>query len=168
MVEAILPELLSRAQVIHQCGPGWIAQLTRTAAGLPVGLRDRYHPVPYVGAELADVLAAADVVVSRSGAGTVAELTAVGKPSVLIPLVPSAADEQRQNARYLAEAGAASALLENGPTADRLLAELDALLRDPRARAVMAGAAGALGRVDAADSLALVLLEEARMEDKAG
>ncbi|WP_440071526.1 UDP-N-acetylglucosamine--N-acetylmuramyl-(pentapeptide) pyrophosphoryl-undecaprenol N-acetylglucosamine transferase [Streptosporangium sp. OZ121] len=168
MVEAILPALLSRAQVIHQCGPGWIAQFTRTAAALPVAVRDRYRPVPYVGAELADVFAAADVVVSRSGAGTVAELTAVGKPSVLIPLVPSAADEQRQNARYLAEAGAARALLEDGPTADHLLAELDALLRDPRARAAMAGAAGALGRVDAADSLALVLLEAAGVNGKAG
>lgn len=168
MVETILPELLARAQVLHQCGPDWIGQLTRTAAGLPERLRDRYHPVPYVGAELADVFAAADVVVSRSGAGTVAELTAVGKASVLIPLVPSAADEQRQNARYLAEAGAARALLENGPTAEALLAELDALLRDPGARAAMAGAAGSLGRVDAADALALVLLEEARADGRAG
>ncbi|MEU4836075.1 UDP-N-acetylglucosamine--N-acetylmuramyl-(pentapeptide) pyrophosphoryl-undecaprenol N-acetylglucosamine transferase [Streptosporangium sp. NPDC023615] len=166
MIETILPDLLGRAQVLHQCGPGWIDQLARAADALPGWMRDRYRPVPYVGAELADVFAVADVVVSRSGAGTVAELTAVGKASVLIPLVPSAADEQRQNARYLAEAGAARALLENGPAAEHLMAELDALLRDPRARAAMAAAAGALGRVDAADTLARVLLEEAGADAK--
>ncbi|MFF5206127.1 glycosyltransferase [Streptosporangium sp. NPDC000396] len=161
MVEQILPWLLTRTQVLHQCGPDWIAQLTQAAAGLPAQLRERYQPVAYVGKELADVFAAADIVVSRSGAGTIAELTAVGKPSVLIPLVPSAGDEQRQNARYLAEAGAARALLEDGPRADRLLAELDALLGDPEARALMAKTARSLGRVDAADALARVILEEA-------
>jgi UDP-N-acetylglucosamine--N-acetylmuramyl-(pentapeptide) pyrophosphoryl-undecaprenol N-acetylglucosamine transferase len=161
LIEGILPALLERAQVLHQCGPGWIDQLTRTAEGLPEHLRDRYRPVPYVGEELADVLAAADVVVSRSGAGAVAELTAVGKPSVLIPLVPSAGDEQRQNARYLAESGAARALLENGPEPERLLAELDALLADPRLRADMSKAAKSLGRVDAAGALAGMVLEEA-------
>lgn len=164
MVESILPSLLTRAQVLHQCGPDWIAQLTRTAAGLPEELAARYRPVPYVGDELAHVYAAADIVVSRSGAGTVAELTAVGKPSVLIPLVPSAGDEQRQNARYLVEAGAARALLEAGPQADRLLAELDVLLADPQARASMAKAARSLGRLDAADALARVILEEAGLD----
>ncbi|MBB2910884.1 UDP-N-acetylglucosamine--N-acetylmuramyl-(pentapeptide) pyrophosphoryl-undecaprenol N-acetylglucosamine transferase [Streptosporangium becharense] len=161
LIEEILPALLTRAQVIHQCGPDWIGRFTEAAAALPAELRDRYRPVAYVGGELPHVFAAADVVVSRSGAGTVAELTAVGKASVLIPLVPSAADEQRQNARYLAEAGAARALLDDKPTADRLLAELDLLLRDPATRAAMAGAAQSLGRVDAADALAQVLLAEA-------
>ena len=165
MVEAILPSLLPYAQVLHQCGPDWIAQLTQTAARLPAELRQRYRPVPYVGDELADVFAATDIVISRSGAGTIAELTAVGKPSVLIPLVPSAGDEQRQNARYLVESGAARALLENGPRADRLLAELGVLLGDQAARAHMAAAARSLGRVDAADALAKVILEEAHVTD---
>ncbi|MER5320143.1 UDP-N-acetylglucosamine--N-acetylmuramyl-(pentapeptide) pyrophosphoryl-undecaprenol N-acetylglucosamine transferase [Streptosporangium roseum] len=161
MIEAILPSLLTRAQVLHQCGPDWIDQFTRAAAGLPGELAGRYQPVPYVGDELAHVLAAADIVVSRSGAGTLAELTAVGKPSVLIPLIPSAGDEQRQNARYLVEAGAARALLESGPQAGQLLAELDILLADPQARVTMAKAARSLGRLDAADALARVILQEA-------
>jgi UDP-N-acetylglucosamine--N-acetylmuramyl-(pentapeptide) pyrophosphoryl-undecaprenol N-acetylglucosamine transferase len=161
MIEEILPSLLPRAQVLHQCGPDWIGRLTGVAGELPRELAWRYHPVAYVGAELPDVFAAADVVVSRSGAGTIAELTAIGKPSVLIPLVPAAGDEQRQNARYLAEAGAARALLENGPTADQLLAELDVLLTDPAARAAMAKAAGSLGRLDAAHTLAGLIMNEA-------
>ncbi|MEU0519100.1 undecaprenyldiphospho-muramoylpentapeptide beta-N-acetylglucosaminyltransferase [Streptosporangium sp. NPDC006007] len=162
MVEAILPSLLTRAQVLHQCGADWIARFTEVAAALPPESAARYRPVAYVGDELPHVYAAADVVVSRSGAGTVAELTAVGRPSVLIPLIPSAGDEQRQNARYLAEVGAARALLEAGPSADRLLAELDALLTDRQTRATMAKAARSLGRLDAADALAEVILQEAK------
>ncbi|MEV0967616.1 UDP-N-acetylglucosamine--N-acetylmuramyl-(pentapeptide) pyrophosphoryl-undecaprenol N-acetylglucosamine transferase [Microtetraspora glauca] len=160
MIEEILPSLLTRSQVLHQCGAGWIGQLAQSADRLPEELRRRYHPVPYIGGELADVFAAADIVVSRSGAGTIAELTAVGKPSVLIPLVPSAGDEQRQNARYLAESGAARAILEDKPGADRLLAELNALLGNPGDRAAMAWAAKSLGRLDAADALARVILDE--------
>ncbi|MER7210290.1 UDP-N-acetylglucosamine--N-acetylmuramyl-(pentapeptide) pyrophosphoryl-undecaprenol N-acetylglucosamine transferase [Streptosporangium sp. NPDC000239] len=161
MIEAVLPSLLTRAQVLHQCGAGWIDGLNRTAAALPPELAERYQPVAYVGEELAHVFAAADVVVSRSGAGTIAELTAIGKPSVLIPLIPSAGDEQRQNARYLAEAGAARALLDAGPAPEHLLAELGSLLADPHARATMAKAAKSLGRLDAADALARVVLQEA-------
>ncbi|GHH71512.1 UDP-N-acetylglucosamine--N-acetylmuramyl-(pentapeptide) pyrophosphoryl-undecaprenol N-acetylglucosamine transferase [Streptosporangium violaceochromogenes] len=162
MVEAILPSLLTRAQVLHQCGAGWIDRFTQVAAALPPEAAARYRPVAYVGDELAHVYAAADVVVSRSGAGTLAELTAVGKPSVLIPLIPSAGDEQRQNARYLVEAGAARALLDAGPPAELLLAELEALLADHQARTAMAKAARSLGRLDAADALAEVILKEAR------
>lgn len=163
MIEAILPSLLTRAQVLHQCGAGWIDGLSRTAAALPPELAGRYQPVAYVGEELAHVFAAADVVVSRSGAGTIAELTAIGKPSVLIPLIPSAGDEQRQNARYLAESGAARALLDAGPTPEHLLAELLPLLADSQARAAMAKAAKSLGRLDAADALARVVLQEAAL-----
>ncbi|WP_328708761.1 UDP-N-acetylglucosamine--N-acetylmuramyl-(pentapeptide) pyrophosphoryl-undecaprenol N-acetylglucosamine transferase [Microbispora hainanensis] len=162
LIERILPTLLTRAQVLHQCGRDWIGHLTEVSAGLPAGIGARYHPTAYVGEELPDVYAAADVVVSRSGAGTVAELVAVGKPSVLIPLIPAAGDEQRGNARYLVEAGAARALLEPGPTPEQLLAELDVLLADPGLRVRMTHAARALGRPDAADALARVILDQAK------
>ncbi|GAA2668844.1 undecaprenyldiphospho-muramoylpentapeptide beta-N-acetylglucosaminyltransferase [Nonomuraea recticatena] len=160
LITEILPRLLPYAQIIHQCGPAWIDQMR--AIALPPHLAERYHPVPYVGPELPDLFAAADVVISRSGAGTVSELTAIGKPSVLIPLIPSGGDEQRKNAGYLASAGAARALLEPGPSAELLLAELMPLLADPALRASMAEAAHKLGRVDAAEMLADVLLQSAR------
>ncbi|MEV0594916.1 UDP-N-acetylglucosamine--N-acetylmuramyl-(pentapeptide) pyrophosphoryl-undecaprenol N-acetylglucosamine transferase [Nonomuraea cavernae] len=159
LIAEILPGLLPHAQVVHQCGPAWIEQMR--AIQLPPELADRYHPVPYVGAELADLYAAADVVIARSGAGTVSELTAVGRPSVLIPLIPTGGDEQRKNAAYLVSAGAARALLEPRPTADLLLAELMPLLADPGLRGSMADAARKLGRIDAADVLCDVLLDAA-------
>ncbi|MFI6290703.1 UDP-N-acetylglucosamine--N-acetylmuramyl-(pentapeptide) pyrophosphoryl-undecaprenol N-acetylglucosamine transferase [Nonomuraea sp. NPDC050790] len=159
LIAESLPVLLRHAQIVHQCGPAWIEQMR--AVPLPPELADRYHPVPYVGAELPDLFAAADVVVARSGAGTVSELTAVGKPAVLVPLIPTGGDEQRKNASYLASSGAARALLEPRPTADMLLAELMPMLADPALRAAMAEAARKLGRVDAADALADVLLQAA-------
>ncbi|MFB4274006.1 MULTISPECIES: glycosyltransferase [unclassified Nonomuraea] len=159
LIAEILPVLLPHAQIVHQCGPAWIDQMR--AVALPPDLADRYHPVPYVGAELADLFAAADVVISRSGAGTVSELTAIGKPSVLIPLIPTGGDEQRKNAGYLASAGAARALLEPRPTGEMLLAELMPLLADPGLRQAMGLAAGKLGRVDAADAVCDLLLETA-------
>ncbi|MFI6317925.1 UDP-N-acetylglucosamine--N-acetylmuramyl-(pentapeptide) pyrophosphoryl-undecaprenol N-acetylglucosamine transferase [Nonomuraea sp. NPDC050556] len=159
LIAEVLPRLLPHAQLVHQCGPAWIEQMR--AIPLPPELADRYHPVPYVGAELPDLLAAADVVIARSGAGTVSELTAVGKPSVLIPLIPTGGDEQRKNAGYLAENGAARALLEPHPTAELLLGELMPLLADPELRATMAEAARKLGRVDAAEALCDVLLRAA-------
>ncbi|GGO63804.1 UDP-N-acetylglucosamine--N-acetylmuramyl-(pentapeptide) pyrophosphoryl-undecaprenol N-acetylglucosamine transferase [Nonomuraea cavernae] len=159
LIAEILPGLLPHAQVVHQCGPAWIDQMR--AIQLPPELADRYHPVPYVGAELADLYAAADVVIARSGAGTVSELTAIGRPSVLVPLIPTGGDEQRKNAAYLVSAGAARALLEPRPTADLLLAELMPLLADPGLRGSMADAARKLGRIDAADVLCDVLLDAA-------
>ncbi|SEH03351.1 UDP-N-acetylglucosamine--N-acetylmuramyl-(pentapeptide) pyrophosphoryl-undecaprenol N-acetylglucosamine transferase [Nonomuraea solani] len=159
LIAEILPRLLPHAQIVHQCGPAWIDQMR--AVPLPPDLGDRYHPVPYVGGELADLFAAADVVISRSGAGTVSELTAIGKPSVLIPLIPTGGDEQRKNAGYLASAGAGRALLEPHPTGDQLLAELMPLLADPGLRQAMGQEAGKLGRVDAADALCDVLLDAA-------
>ncbi|MFJ6926708.1 glycosyltransferase [Streptomyces nigra] len=73
----------------------------------------------------------ADVVVSRSGAGTLAELTALGEQAVFIPLATSAGKEQAYDALYLAEAGAAVALLGD-VTADRLRDGVGPLLAIPR------------------------------------
>jgi UDP-N-acetylglucosamine--N-acetylmuramyl-(pentapeptide) pyrophosphoryl-undecaprenol N-acetylglucosamine transferase len=98
------------------------------------------------------------VVVSRSGAGTLAELTALGKPSVLIPLVPTGGNEQQHNARYLQQAGAARALLGESPTPADLTDALDGLIADPALRAGMAAQAAQLGRPQAAHDLATVLL----------
>ena len=159
LIAEILPALLPHAQVVHQCGPSMIEEMR--ALVLPPELAERYHPVPYVGAELPDLLTAADVVISRSGAGTLSELTAVGKPSVLVPLIPTGGDEQRKNAAYLVGAGAARALLEPKPSGRLLLAELMPLLADPALRASMADAARKLGRPDAAEALCDVLLEVA-------
>ncbi|MER5969684.1 UDP-N-acetylglucosamine--N-acetylmuramyl-(pentapeptide) pyrophosphoryl-undecaprenol N-acetylglucosamine transferase [Streptomyces sp. NPDC002055] len=156
----VLPWLLERTNVVHQCGPAHYEGLLARAADLPPGPAARYHLVPFVGPELPDVLALADLVISRSGAGTLAELTALGKPAVFIPLASSAGGEQAHNARYLEEAGAAVALVGE-VTGDGLCEAVTPLLGDPTQREAMAIAARAHGRPDAADRLVDVILSAA-------
>ncbi|WLQ33864.1 UDP-N-acetylglucosamine--N-acetylmuramyl-(pentapeptide) pyrophosphoryl-undecaprenol N-acetylglucosamine transferase [Streptomyces castrisilvae] len=160
VVAGALPWLLERANVIHQCGPANVEELRRRAAGLAAEPASRYHLAGFMGPELPDVLALADVVVSRSGAGTLAELTALGKPAVFIPLATSAGNEQAHNARHLAEAGAAVALLGE-VTAAGLTEAVGPLLTDPARRNAMADRARAHGRPDAASRLVDVILSAA-------
>lgn len=160
VVAGALPWLLERANVIHQCGPANVEELRRHATGLAAEPASRYHLAGFMGSELPDVLALADVVVSRSGAGTLAELTALGKPAVFIPLATSAGNEQAHNARHLAEAGAAVALLGE-VTAAVLTEAVGPLLTDPARRNAMADRARAHGRPDAASRLVDVILSAA-------
>ncbi|GGU43072.1 UDP-N-acetylglucosamine--N-acetylmuramyl-(pentapeptide) pyrophosphoryl-undecaprenol N-acetylglucosamine transferase [Streptomyces violascens] len=160
LVADLLPWLLAHANVIHQCGPDNLTSLRQHTAGLPADLAGRYHLTAYVGAELPDVLALADVVVSRSGAGTIAELTALGKAAVFIPLATSAGNEQVHNAQHLERAGAAVALV--GEVSPEVLREAVApLLTDPKVRAQMAEQARSHGRPDAAERLVDVVLSAA-------
>ncbi|MBA0049545.1 UDP-N-acetylglucosamine--N-acetylmuramyl-(pentapeptide) pyrophosphoryl-undecaprenol N-acetylglucosamine transferase [Streptomyces sp. AJS327] len=160
MIRDALPWLTERANVIHQCGPANVEELRAGAAALPPRLAGRYHLTGFVGAELPDVLALADVVVSRSGAGTLAELTALGKPAVFVPLASAAGNEQAHNARHLEEAGAAVALTGD-VDANQLWNALGPLLDDPARRVAMAEAARAHGRPDAAERLVDVVLSAA-------
>ncbi|MCX5441311.1 glycosyltransferase [Streptomyces sp. NBC_00063] len=161
VVRDALAWLLERANVIHQCGLANVEGLRGNAAGLPLHLARRYYLTGFVGTELPDVLALADLVVCRSGAGTLAELTALGKPAVFVPLASSAGNEQAHNARHLEKAGAAVALVGE-VTSDRLADVLRPLLTDPERRAAMAQAAREHGRPDAAQRLVDVLLDAAR------
>ncbi|WP_042404929.1 UDP-N-acetylglucosamine--N-acetylmuramyl-(pentapeptide) pyrophosphoryl-undecaprenol N-acetylglucosamine transferase [Streptacidiphilus carbonis] len=160
LIQENLPWLLTHANVIHQCGPVSLQTLRAVAAALPPELGARYHLTEFVGPELADVLALTDVVVSRSGAGTIAEITALGKASVLIPLASSAGNEQAHNAGHLDQAGAAIALLGD-VTAQRLQAAVAPLLADPALRDRIAEQARAHGRPDAAERLVDLLLAAA-------
>ncbi|MGW5434048.1 UDP-N-acetylglucosamine--N-acetylmuramyl-(pentapeptide) pyrophosphoryl-undecaprenol N-acetylglucosamine transferase [Streptomyces sp. NPDC004059] len=160
LVGEVLPWLLQQANVVHQCGPANVESLQTRAAGLPSGLAGRYYLAGFVGPELPDVLALADVVISRSGAGTLAELTALGKPAVFVPLASSAGNEQAHNARHLQEAGAAVAL-EGDVTADQVRNALGSLLADAHLRRGMAERARASGRPAAADRLVDEILSAA-------
>jgi UDP-N-acetylglucosamine--N-acetylmuramyl-(pentapeptide) pyrophosphoryl-undecaprenol N-acetylglucosamine transferase len=158
MLTGVLTDLLPHCQIVHQCGSLSLAEMQQVAATLPPQLAHRYRVVDFIHDEMPDLLAAADVVIARAGAGTVAELTALGKASILIPYPYSAGGEQRITARHLAEAGAAAML--DGPTAtpENLRHEVMTLLSDPRRRATMAQTAAGLGRPDAADRVVAEIL----------
>jgi UDP-N-acetylglucosamine--N-acetylmuramyl-(pentapeptide) pyrophosphoryl-undecaprenol N-acetylglucosamine transferase len=104
-------------------------------------------------------LAAADLVVGRAGSSTLAEVTALGLPMVVVPY-PHAAGHQRANARQLVEAGAARLVEDAAFDADALL-DAAAVLEDPAAHLAMSAAARSLGRPGAADAVADLVLAAA-------
>jgi UDP-N-acetylglucosamine--N-acetylmuramyl-(pentapeptide) pyrophosphoryl-undecaprenol N-acetylglucosamine transferase len=99
-------------------------------------------------------LAANHLVVSRSGAGTVSELAAIGRPSILVPLPGSIDQDQFANAGVLSEAHGALRIVQGEFTSDRLASEISALAAEPSKLAAMAAAARTVGRLDAATRLA--------------
>ncbi|WP_282434868.1 UDP-N-acetylglucosamine--N-acetylmuramyl-(pentapeptide) pyrophosphoryl-undecaprenol N-acetylglucosamine transferase [Nocardia panacis] len=160
LIIAILPELLQVANVVHQCGRTSFTDINRHAETLPGTLRARYQLHEFIDVDLlADIFALADIVVSRSGAGTLAELTALGKPSVLIPYPHSVGGEQARGAEHLADHHAARALIGNDATTDRLRAELFHLLFKPATRTAMSMNAAAMGHPNAAAELAVTALD---------
>lgn len=147
--------------VIHVAGP---RQLDETRALLAAsadgaGPSGRYRLEGFL-ANLPEAVAAADLVVSRSG-GSVFELAAVGRPSILVPYPHATADHQTQNARWLVEAGGAVLLPDAECTGSALRALVGALLADRRRLEAMADDARQVGRPDAADRIADMVLEAA-------
>jgi UDP-N-acetylglucosamine--N-acetylmuramyl-(pentapeptide) pyrophosphoryl-undecaprenol N-acetylglucosamine transferase len=111
---------------------------------------------------MADVWAVADLTVSRSGASTCAELTACGVPSVLMPYPYHKDQQQKLNAKVLAEAGAAvllEDLKDKKQNTQRLIPVLQSLLYDAPKRAAMSQAAKSLGKSDAASAVARVITQ---------
>jgi UDP-N-acetylglucosamine--N-acetylmuramyl-(pentapeptide) pyrophosphoryl-undecaprenol N-acetylglucosamine transferase len=106
-------------------------------------------------------MAAAHLTVSRSGASTVAELSAIGRPAILVPLPHALDQDQLANAGVLAEAGGAIRIVQKDFTAERLAGEIAALAAEPARLAAMAAAAKAAGTLDAAERLADVVFKVA-------
>ena len=127
--------------VTHQTGPR-DQDLVR-AAYIRAGVSARVAPF---FREMADVMRRADVVVSRAGATTLAELAASGRPSVLVPLPGAADGHQQANAEVLAARGAAEVVPEAGLSGERLAARVLAIAADGGRRRRMAAAARALAR----------------------
>jgi undecaprenyldiphospho-muramoylpentapeptide beta-N-acetylglucosaminyltransferase len=127
-------------------------------AGLPdlPAARLSYQPVEYE-ARMELVLAAADVAVCRAGATTVAELAALGVPSVLAPLPAAPGDHQTANAGYLVRAGGAVLVPDAELDGRRLVHEVDSLLGDGDRLLAMGRAAASCGRRDAAVRVAALV-----------
>jgi UDP-N-acetylglucosamine--N-acetylmuramyl-(pentapeptide) pyrophosphoryl-undecaprenol N-acetylglucosamine transferase len=106
-------------------------------------------------------LAASHLVVSRSGAGTVAELAAIGRPSILVPLPGAIDQDQFANAGVLAQANGAFRISQADFTSDRLATEISALAADPARLDAMAVGARTVGRLDAAERLANLVMKVA-------
>ena len=157
-VEEALPELLQFCRVVHQCGKADGDHVIAQRERLDEKQKQRYTILPIVGAEIADIFALADLIVGRSGAGTVTEAAAMGMPALFIPLIPTGGDEQTRNAQRLVEAGAAVILPSSELSGPRLVMEVRTLLLDPVRRQKMGAAALTLATPNAARDLAAAVL----------
>jgi undecaprenyldiphospho-muramoylpentapeptide beta-N-acetylglucosaminyltransferase len=132
------------------------------AARVPL---DDTAPLAYDLVEYEDdmptVYAAADLALCRAGATSVAELAAVGCPSILVPLPSAPGDHQMANARALAAAGGATVVADAELDATRLQVEVDTMFSDPEALAAMGRAAAAFARRDAASAVVDLVVEHA-------
>jgi len=139
----LLPEALAslpargRPQVLHQAGRAWVDQVALEYGAVGVEAR----VVPFLE-EPSEALSKARLVVARSGALTVSELAAAGRPAILVPFAAAAHDHQTANAGVLAGTGAAVVLPESQATPGRLASLLAEMLGDPAALQ----ARGTLGR----------------------
>jgi UDP-N-acetylglucosamine--N-acetylmuramyl-(pentapeptide) pyrophosphoryl-undecaprenol N-acetylglucosamine transferase len=154
-VAAALPRLVERVNVLHVSGESAYAAALAAREALPPEVRGRYRPYPFLRDDMLAALVATDLVVGRAGSSTVAEVTALGIPSVIVPY-PHAAGHQGANAEVLASAGAARIVADEDFDADALIAATD-ILFDDDARASMAAAARGLGRPGAADAIAALV-----------
>ena len=141
--------------VLHAAGRRDYDALAERLAEL--GSPSHYHLHDYIE-PFADALAAADLVVARSG-GSVLEVAAAGLPSVLVPYPHATADHQTLNARHMERAGAAVVVPDAELDGPRLAREVGALLAAPERMAAMGRAAAEVARPDAARVVADELLE---------
>jgi UDP-N-acetylglucosamine--N-acetylmuramyl-(pentapeptide) pyrophosphoryl-undecaprenol N-acetylglucosamine transferase len=127
-IAAALLDAVPGLTILHQAGARH-AETTHaayTASGAPT---DRWKVQAFLE-DMPTQFAASDLILARSGASTVAELAASGKPSLLVPFPQAADDHQRKNAEVLVEGGAARMLLEQDMSAAKLLETITSLLKD--------------------------------------
>ena len=115
-------------------------------------------------ADLPARIASAHLVIGRSGASTVAELAAIGRPSILVPLPGALDQDQAANARSLEAVGAATVIAQPEFTPARLAAEIAARLADPASLTAAAAAAKSAGTLDAAERLAALVMSLAKID----
>ncbi len=148
----------ARFRVLHAAGEANLAQLEAPGPGY-----DLRGYIPSFG----EALLASDLVVARAG-GSVFEVAAHGRPSVLVPYPFATADHQTLNARFMERAGAAVVIPDAELTPTRLAQEVGGLLADDSRRAAMAKAAAAIARPQAAQEIALEVLDGGLVSEKGG
>ncbi len=161
-----LGQFLPKFQIYHQTG----AKNEKKAkinsnyflAKLEPSLKNRYQITGHLtAADLKTALIASDIVLSRAGAGAISEISAAGKPSVLVPLPESANNHQRNNAYEYSAVGASIVIEENNLFPNIFIAQVEKLLADPQKLKTMGEAAKRFSKPDAAYQLAKIIINTA-------
>lgn len=157
----ILLDLLPSYQVIHQCGKNNYEEVRgRSEVILENSLyKDRYYLRPYLNFDaIRMAFGSADLIISRSGGGSIFEISASGLPSIVIPLTEAAQDHQRENAYSYAKNGSAVVVEESNLRPHILRSEIDRLFADKELLKKMAQSAKDFFRPDAAEKIARELI----------
>ena len=147
-----LSPLSQHLHIHHQTGPSDLAPTQQRYAQL-AALASAVSVEPFIS-DMASAYRDCDLMIGRAGATTIAELTALGRPAVLIPFPFAADDHQTHNARYLVEHGAARMLQQKDTTPEQLAQVIAELCQDRTVLAAMASASKRLGKPDAAKKIA--------------
>lgn len=156
-----LPDILKRAQIIHQTGANNYDDIIHLARkfGIKEG-HDGYFPFPFLELDdMKNAYAASNLVISRAGANSIAEIAANNKPAILVPLPSAANNHQSMNAYALAEVGGAIVLEENNLGEHILLQKIDRILQDNDFTNKLIENIGRFYHSDAADKIADGLIE---------
>lgn len=156
---AMRQELLAipNLRIVHAAGAAEAAAV-RAALDSAGGGDGRWDVIEYIE-DMGATLAASDLVVARAGATSIAEITALGLPAVLVPYPYATDDHQTKNAMTAVDRGAAVLVADSELDSRRFSDAVVALLSDPAQRATMSAASRALGRPDAADRVARLARE---------
>jgi UDP-N-acetylglucosamine--N-acetylmuramyl-(pentapeptide) pyrophosphoryl-undecaprenol N-acetylglucosamine transferase len=144
-----LARLKDQLDIVHQTGPN---DLARVEAAYKTSAFAGARVVPYLD-PIVDEIAAADVVVSRAGAMTIGELSAVGRAAVLIPFAAATNNHQELNARVVEGAGGAVVITEKELSPEKLAATISAIVADPGRSTAMGAAAGKLATPEATNKI---------------
>lgn len=148
-VALLKPETRSRLRIVQQCREEDLGRVRQAYAALEVDME-----LATFFRDLPEKMAAAHLVIARAGASSVAELTVMGRPSILVPLPHAVDNDQLRNATQLARNGGASCIEQKDLTPERLASEIERLAANPDELARMAAAAKSQGRADAVIRLA--------------
>ncbi len=151
----VLPKLLKKCQIVHQCGSenyDWIKKDVEIR--LNKEQQQDYHFYPFLKDEMRQAYAAADLIISRCGANTLAEIATLGKPSILVPLSSAAYNHQKENANYFRETEAAVVIEEENLRPHLFQKQIFDLLENPVLLQTMGERVKKLAKPDAAERIA--------------
>lgn len=160
IIFASLPRLLENCEVIHQCGPGNYETIKQM---LSQKIPEGYFLLPFLNEDqLCQAYAAADLVISRAGAGSITEIAYLAKPSIIVPLPNSAGDHQLKNALEYVAYGGSIVIEQMNLTPNLFENRVSALLQDPASLKKMSENAKRFAQEDAVPRIAQELLNIAK------
>jgi UDP-N-acetylglucosamine--N-acetylmuramyl-(pentapeptide) pyrophosphoryl-undecaprenol N-acetylglucosamine transferase len=162
IILTILPQLLEKYEIIHLCGTKNYPDIKNKFSSIiqTTELSKGYHLYPFLEEDqLKYAYAVSDLIISRAGAGSIFEIAACAKPSILIPLPGAAADHQKENAFEYAKTGATVVIEQVNLTPHLFLSEISRLLNNPDLLQKMSDCARSFAKLEAGQKIAQALVE---------